>query len=113
MNAYKDVQTLTAGLDTAGRGAPACVIGGETVERWRMRIVSAGTPGCHRVVEANLGLFKPELSRSAIQLIAVEEIEYCRREIASQTQKTLGGCAANLDVVRQLDWRRVAALLEK
>jgi hypothetical protein len=113
VNAYKDIQTLIAGLDAAGRSAPACVIGGETVERWRMRIVPAGTPGCHRVVEANLGLFKPELPRSAIQLITVENIEYCRRDVASQTKKTLDGCAANLDVVRQLDWQRVAALLEK
>jgi len=113
VNAYKDVQSLITGLDGAGRSAPACVIGGETVERWRMRIVPAGTPGCHRVVEANLGLFKPGLPRSAIQLITVEDIEYCRKELASQKQKAVGQCAANLDVVRQLDWQRVAALLEK
>ena len=113
VNAYKDVQTVLAGLDGAGRAAPACVIGGETVERWRMKIVPAGTAGCHRVVEANLGLFKAELPRSAIQLITVENIEWCRREVASQKQKTVSDCAANLEVVRQLDWQRVAALLEK
>jgi hypothetical protein len=104
---------LLAGLDSAGRSAPACVIGGETVERYRMRIVPANTAGCHRVVEANMGLFKSELPRSAIQLITVENIDWCRRELASQKQKTVGDCAANLEVVRQLDWQRVAALLEK
>ena len=113
VNAYRDVQNLLAGLDAAGRSAPACVTGGETPERWRMKIVPAGTPGCRRVVEANLGLFKPELPRSAIQLITVENINYCRRDVASQKQKTVYGCAANLDVVGQLDWQHVAALLEK
>ncbi len=112
-NAYRDVQNLLARLDAAGRSAPACVTGAETSERWRMKIVSAETPGCHRVVEANLGLFKPELPRSAIQLITVENINYCRRDVASQKQKTAHGCAANLEVVQQLDWKRVAALLEK
>ena len=113
VNAYKDVTKLLAGLDPAGRAATACVIGGETVDRWRMKIVPPETPGCHRIVEANLGLFKPELPRSAIQLITVENIDWCRREVASQKQKTVGDCAANLEVVRQLDWQRVAALLEK
>jgi hypothetical protein len=100
VDAYKAIQTLTAGLDAAGRSAQACVIGGETIDRWRMRVVPAGTPGCHRIVEANLGLFKPELPRSAIQLIIVEDIEYCRKEVAAEKQKTAGQCAANLDVVR-------------
>jgi hypothetical protein len=37
---------LLAGLDAAGRTAPACVIGGERVDRWRMKIVppSRGAP---------------------------------------------------------------------
>jgi len=70
-------------------------------------------PAATGEVGANLGLFKPELPRSAIQLITVENINYCRRDVASQKQKTVYGCAANLDVVRQLDWQRVAALLEK
>jgi hypothetical protein len=113
LNAYKEVQTLLAGLDAAGRTAPACVVGEEAPERWRMKIVPAGTAGCRRVVEANLGLFKSGLPRSAIQLITVENIEWCRREVASQGQKLVGDCAANLDVVRQLDWQRVAGLLEK
>ena len=113
VNAYRDIQTLIAGLDAAGRSAPACVVGGETGERWRMKIVPVGTAGCHRVVEANLGLFKPELPRSAIQLITVESIKYCREDVASQKPKRVDGCAANLEVVRQLDWQRVAALLEK
>lgn len=77
------------------------------------RIVPAGTPGCHRVVEANLALFRPELPRHAIQPITVVEIDYCRREIVDQKQKTVDDCAANLEVVPQLDWPRVAALLEK
>lgn len=113
VNAYKDVQGVLSGLDASGRTAPVCVIGGETPERWRMKIVPAGTAGCRRVVEANLGLFKAELPRSAIQLITVENIEWCRREVASQKEKTVGDCAANLEVVRQLDWQRVAGLLER
>jgi hypothetical protein len=113
VSAYKDLQTLVAGLDAAGRSAPACVTGGETTERWRMRIVPSETPGCRRVVEANLGLFKPELPRSAIQLITVEDIKFCRQELASHKEKTVGDCAANLEVVRQLDWKALAALLEK
>jgi hypothetical protein len=113
VNAYADLQILLAGLDAAGRSAPACVVGGETVERWRMKIVPDGTSGCHRVVEANLSLFKPQLPRSAIQLITVEDINYCRKDLAGQKQKTTGDCAANLEVVRQLDWQRVAALLER
>jgi hypothetical protein len=113
VKAFAEIQTLIAGLDAAGRRAPSCVIGGETSDRWRMRVVPAGTAGCHRVVEANLGLLKPELPRSAIQLITVEDIKHCREELAPQKQKTVGDCAANLEVVRQLDWQRVAALLEK
>ena len=113
VNAYRDVLSLIAGLDPAGRGAPGCVSVGDTPERWRLRIVPVGTLGCHRVVEANLGLFKPELPRSAIQLITVEDIARCRNELASPTWKTVGDCAANLEVVRQLDWSRVAGLLEK
>lgn len=113
VNAYKDVQALLTGLDAAGRSAPACVTGTETPERWRMKIVPAGTQGCRRVVEANLGLFRPELPRSAIQLITVENINYCRRDVASQKQKTAYGCSAILEVVRQLDWKRVGALLQQ
>jgi hypothetical protein len=112
VNAYQEVQNQLAGLDAAHRGAPVCVTGADSPERWRMKIAPAGTPGCRRVVEANLGLFRPELPRSAIQLITVENIDYCRREVASQKQKTTEGCAAILEVVRQLDWPRVAALLE-
>ncbi len=84
-----------------------------TVDRWQMKIVPVGTPGCRRIVEANLGLFKPTLPRSAIQLLTVENIEWCRKEVAGSTRKTVGDCAANLKVVRQLDWQRVAGLLEK
>jgi hypothetical protein len=113
VGAYKDVQAVVAGLDAAGRGAPACVIGTETPERWKMKIVPDGTAGCRRVVEANLGLFKQALPRTAIQLITVENIDWCRREVASRKEKTVGDCAANLEVVRQLDWQRVAGLLEK
>ncbi len=58
-------------------------------------------------------LFKRELPRSAIQLITVENIKWCREEVASRKEKTVGDCTANLEVVRQLDWQRVAALLEK
>jgi hypothetical protein len=65
------------------------------------------------VVEANLGLFEPELPHSAIQLITVEDINHCGRELASRTQKTVGDCAANLEVVRQSARQRLAALLEK
>ncbi len=113
VNAYNDLQKMLAGLDAAGRSAPACVTGGESSDRWRMRIVPDGTAGCRRIVEANLGLFKAELPRSAIQLITVENIEWCRREVASHRERTIGDCAANLEVVRQLDWQKVAALLEK
>jgi hypothetical protein len=113
VNAYRDLQALVAGLDAAGRRAAACVTGGDAPERWRTRIVPPETPGCRRVVEANLGLFKPQLPRSAIQLITVEDIEYCRRDLASRKERTVGDCAANLDVARQLDWKRVAALLEQ
>ena len=52
-------------------------------------------------------------ARSTIQLITVENIEWCRRDLASQREKATSDCAANLDVVGQLDWQRVAALLEK
>ena len=113
VNAYNDLQKMLAGLDAAGRSAPACVTGGETPERWRMRLVPDATARCRRIVEANLGLFKPELPRSAIQLITVENIEWCRREVASQTETTPGDCSANLEVVRQMDWQKVASLLEK
>jgi hypothetical protein len=113
VNAYRDVTTTLAGLDATGRSAPACVTGADTPERWRMKLVPAATPGCRRAVEANLGLFKPQLPRSAIQLITVENINYCRRDVAAQKQKTAHGCAAILEVVRQLDWTRVGALLER
>ncbi len=113
MNAYRDLQALVAGLDAAGRSAPACVTGAENSERWKLKIVPPDTPGCRRIVEANLGLFKPGLPRSAIQLITVEDIDWCRKEVASHKERTIGDCAANLEVIRQLDWQRLAALLEK
>jgi len=100
-------------VDTAGRRAPACVTNGSSPERWRMRIVPRDTPGCRPVVEANLGLFNPRLPRNAIQLITVSDIESCRREVASTKGKIIGECAANVEVARQLDWKRVAALLEQ
>jgi hypothetical protein len=113
VNAYMEVQALLAGLDAAGRAAPACVTGVETPERWRTKIVPVGTQGCRRVVEVNLGLFKPDLPRSAIQLITVENINYCRRDVASQKQQMAYGCSAILEVVQQLDWKRVGSLLQQ
>ncbi len=44
----------------------------------------------------------PELPRSAIQLITVEDIDCCRRDVASRKERTVGDCAANLEVVHQL-----------
>jgi hypothetical protein len=113
VNALKAAESKLASLDAAGRKAPACVTGAEAPLRYKMSIVPANTPGCRRVVQANLAILRRDLPRGAIQVITMEGVNYCREVLRVEPKERAnpGGCTANLELVRQIDWKRVAALL--
>jgi len=111
----KSVEERLASLSATERKAPVCVIPPKEPVRWQMTLAPMGTPGCRRIVEANIEMFNPKLPRSAIQLITVEGIQECRELVAAGDKKATGpgDCTVNLELVRQMDWQRAAALLEK
>lgn len=106
-------ESAYAALDAAGRKAPACVLGAEKPGMTALELVPAGTAGCRPIVQANLGILSPKLPRGAVQLITVENIQRCRNLVKTDAKQKAspGECNANLELVRQIDWKRVAALL--
>lgn len=106
-------EAALASLDAAGRKAPACVTGADRPGLTGLALVPAGTAGCRPIVQANLAILRPKLPRGAIQLITVENINRCREILKNEAKERAspGDCNANLEVVRQIDWKQVAALI--
>ena len=115
--ALADAESLAASLGEAGRKAAACITGNTpTAQQSEIRLVPDGTPGCHRLVEPNLGLFDNKLPRTAIQLVVVKGLVYCEGVVKSGTQieKSMpGGCPGTVRLTNQLDWQRLASLVGK
>lgn len=113
VGALKAAESKMVSLNAAGKQAPACVTDGENPLRYKMNVVPAGTPGCRPVVQANLAILHRNVPRGALQVITLEGINYCRELLRTEVKQRTnpGDCTANLELVRQIDWKKVAALL--
>jgi hypothetical protein len=113
--ALTDAEALAGSLSAAARQSPACVTGYEVAaERWDFKLVPDGTRGCRRIVEVDLGLFDNRLPRTAIQLIVVGNLAACEQILKGPDEIARswpGGCKGTVELARQVDWKKVAALL--
>jgi hypothetical protein len=117
IQAYRDAQALAASLTpTAAAGVP-CLRNADNSNDPAgddLQLVPAGTAGCRRVVSFNPALFRSDAPRTAIQLLSVPGVTNCsdvlRRAIA--VRGDLGSCLTAVQMLRALDWKRLAGLLQ-
>jgi tetratricopeptide (TPR) repeat protein len=111
----KDAEALLASNDAAVLDAPACAAipahGG--ISAWML--VPAGTGGCTPIVTANPKLRNPKLPRSSLQILYVRAISWSTRNLQQSIgmREDPGDCVAVTNVIRALDWKALAALLER
>ena len=111
----KDAQALIASNDATVLDAPACAMipahGG--IAAWRL--VPAGTAGCTPIVTSNPKLRNPKLPRSSLQILYVRSISWSTRNLRESIglREDPGDCVAVTNVIRALDWKALAALLER
>jgi hypothetical protein len=115
--ALADAEAMAASLSGAARSAPACVTGYQvSTPRWDFRLVADGTQGCRRIVEVDPGLFDNNLPRTAMQVIVVGNLAACEQILTGPDEIARswpGGCKGTVELARQLDWQKLAALLGK
>ena len=117
VQAYRDAQALAASLTPASAAGVPCFLNAENSNDPAgddLALVPAGTAGCRRVVSYNPALFKPGVARTAIQFLSVPGVTSCsdtlRRAIAIRGD--LGGCLTDVQMLRALDWKRLAGLIQ-
>jgi hypothetical protein len=110
-----EAEAMAASLTATAQNAPACVTGYEvSARRWEFKLVPDGTTGCRRIVEVDAGLFDNSLPRTAMQVIVVGNLAACEQILAGPNEidrSWPGGCKGTLELARQLDWQKLAALL--
>jgi hypothetical protein len=115
--ALENAEAQLASLDAEGRKATACVTNNVFgAESWELKLVPDDTPGCHRIVEPNVGLYDNKLPRTAIQFIIVSGLGECEEILKSGNKAELdlvGGCTGTVAVARQLDWQKLVGLLAR
>jgi hypothetical protein len=115
--AWADAEALSASLDETGRRAPACITGNVLfAQSSEYKLVPDGSPGCHRLVEPNPGIFDGRLPRTAIQLIIVKGLARCESTMMgpdAAERAFPGGCPGAVKLGSQLDWQKLAALVGK
>jgi tetratricopeptide (TPR) repeat protein len=117
LQAYRDAQALAASLSPASAAGVPCFLNAENSNDPagdNLTLVPAGTPGCRRVVSYNPALVKPGVPRTAIQWLSVPSVTTCSEELRRGTtsRDDVGGCLAAVRMLRALDWKRLAGLIE-
>jgi tetratricopeptide (TPR) repeat protein len=112
---YREAKALLASNDAAVLDAPACAVipkhGG--ISAWTL--VPSGSAGCTPVVTPNPKLRDPKLPRSSLQFLYVRYITWSTRNLRESIhlREDPGDCVATTNVIRSLDWKGLAALLER
>jgi tetratricopeptide (TPR) repeat protein len=112
---YGEAQALLASNDAAVLDAPACAVvpASRGLSSWKL--VPAGTAGCTPIVTANPKLRNPKLPRSTLQILYVRSISWSTKHLRENIalREDPGDCVAVTNVIRALDWKALAALLER
>ncbi len=115
--ALADAEAMAAALTPQARKMPACVTGYLLkADRWAFKMVPDGTAGCRRIVEVDFGLFDNKLPPSAIQMIVVANLSSCEKVLKGPDEVARswpGGCKGTVEIANQIDWKKMAGLLEK
>ncbi|MEI6668297.1 MAG: hypothetical protein WCP29_09095 [Acidobacteriota bacterium] len=117
LQAYRDAQALAASLTPASAAGVPCFVNADHSSDpagGNLALVPAGTAGCRRVVSYNPALVKPGVPRTAIQWLSVASVTNCSEELRRGTtsRDDVGGCVAAVRMLRALDWKRLAGLIE-
>jgi hypothetical protein len=88
-------------------------VASDRISAWRL--VPAGTAGCTPIVTPNPKLRNPKLPRSTLQILHVNYISWSTKHLRENIalREDPGDCVAVTNVIRQLDWKALAALLER
>lgn len=114
VNALAEAERSLAVLTVEQRQEPVCYRMAAELDPVHGRVVPPGTPGCKRVMQRNAAFFDANLPPYAVQVFIVERIQQCREEMKDPRRRNLvSDCAANLKLVDQMDWRKIAALLDR
>jgi hypothetical protein len=114
IEAFEAAKARLAGLDQAGRAAPACVVTGFRGPESDWKVVPVGTPGCQPVVRTHPDLLRGKLPRGAVQFMYVPHITDARKAFADGKRRLTdlpGDCVATSQLLRQLDWAQLTRLL--
>jgi hypothetical protein len=109
----QEAAALLASNDGAVLDAPACAVipahGG--LAAWKL--VPPGTAGCTPIVTPNPKLLNPKLPRTALQILHVSDITWSTRNLQESIplREEPGDCVAATNLIRQLDWKALQALL--
>jgi hypothetical protein len=112
LDALADANARLASMTPQERQSPACLeIAANKDGRYEIkgRIVAIAT-ACEPLVETNPDYFDRTLPRTAAQLLTVDNVTRC---LPARPSQWPGGCAAHLKMWEQLDWQKLAAVLER
>jgi hypothetical protein len=113
---YRDAQALAVTLTPASSASVPCIKNADNPSAVgdKLRLVTAGTAGCRRVMSFNSALFRPGAPRSAIRFLSVPQVTACSRELREQfgSRGDLGGCLSVVQMLRGLDWKRLEGLIQ-
>jgi hypothetical protein len=117
LQTYRDAQALAASLTPASAASVPCFRNADNSNDPAgddVALVPAGTPGCRRVVSYNPALFRPGVPRTAIQFLSVPGVTTCSDVLrgAIAVRGDLGGCVTIVQMLRALEWKRLAGLIQ-
>ena len=112
---YREAEALLASNNSAVLDAPACAMipAHDGLAAWKL--VPQSTAGCTPIVTPNPKLRNPKLPRTALQILYLNDITWSTRILRESipTREEPGDCVAATNVIRQLDWKALQALLER
>jgi hypothetical protein len=111
LDALQKLRVFRDSLSAEQRRGPGCAVVRAGAWDWDVRVGEA--PGCQTFVVPNRGYFDPKLPRTAIQLVVVEGVQLCERYFRdyAYVRDNPWECNAVLRVARELDWKKLAALV--
>ena len=117
VQAYRDAQAVAASLTPASAAGVPCFLNADNSNDSAgdtLALVPEGTPGCRRVVSYNPALFTPGVPRTAIQFLTVPGVTSCSDMLrrAAADRGDVGSCVGAVHMLRALDWKRLAGLIQ-
>jgi hypothetical protein len=111
----RDAEALLASNDSTVLDAPACAVIPPHGGPGSWRLVPRGTAGCTPIVAENPKVWNPTLPRSSLQILHVDSISDSTKELRADIglREDPGDCVAVTNVIRALDWKALASLLER